>query len=96
MKLTAIDVPCRTLAPLDGDVIVTHAARTCVAKDMPMMTRAIIRENGRYNASDRLKIAPEDTLDRSSLIRIVPLLYKFSREPFIHASEFRTTKAGDS
>jgi hypothetical protein len=81
MKLTAIDVPCRMLAPLDGDVIVTHAARTCAAKDMPMMARAINRENGAYKASDRLKIAPEETLDLSSLIRIVPSFYRFRRGP---------------
>jgi hypothetical protein len=83
MKLTAIDVPCRTLAPLDGDVIVTHAARACTAKDMPIMTRAIIRGNDAYHASDRLKIAPQETLDLSSLIRIVAALYKFRRGPLL-------------
>jgi len=81
LKLIAIDVPCRTLAPLDGDVIVTHAARTCGAKAMPMMARAIVRKKGAYNARDRLKIAPDETLALSSLVRIVPSFYKFRRGP---------------
>ena len=46
-----------------------------------MMARAINPENGAYKASDRLKIAPEETLDLSSLIRIVPSFYRFRRGP---------------
>jgi hypothetical protein len=62
---------------------VTHAARACTAKDMPIMIRAIIRENDAYHASDRLKIAPQETPDLSSLIRIVAALYKFRRGPLL-------------